>query len=65
MPLKLTAPLRREIEIDGEAFTVVVSAEGIRLSRKRFRTGRALTWRALWSVGGDELERSGVEESTP
>jgi hypothetical protein len=40
MPLKLTAPLRREIEIDGEAFTVIISAEGIRLSRKRFRGGR-------------------------
>jgi hypothetical protein len=65
MPLKLTAPLRREIEIDGEAFTVIIAAEGIRLSRKRFRTGRALTWRALWSLGGDELERSGVEDGAP
>ena len=65
MPLKLTTPLRREVEIDGEAFTVVVSAEGVRLSRKRFRGGRTLTWRALWLSEGDELERLGVEDDMP
>jgi hypothetical protein len=54
MTLKLTTPLRREIEIDGEPFTVVVSAEGIRLTRKRFRSGRALSWRGLWQGGTDE-----------
>jgi hypothetical protein len=56
MTLKLTTPLRREIEIDGEPFTVVVSAEGIRLTKKRFRSGRALSWRALWHGGTDEPE---------
>ena len=56
MTLKLTTPLRREIEIDGEPFTVVVSAEGVRLTRKRFRSGRTLTWRALWEGAADELE---------
>jgi hypothetical protein len=65
MTLKLTTPLRREIEIDGEAFTVVVSAEGIRMSRKRYRGGRVLSWRALWSRGSDELERTGVEDEMP
>ncbi len=62
MTLKLTTPLRREIEIDGEAFTVVVSADGIRLTRKRFRSGRTLSWRALWDGSTDELEeRSGPD----
>ena len=62
MTLKLTTPLRREIEIDGEAFTVVVSADGIRLTRKRFRSGRTLSWRALWDGSTDELEaRSGSD----
>ena len=56
MTLKLTTPLRREIEIDGEPFTLVVTADGIRLTRKRFRSGRALSWRALWESGADELE---------
>jgi hypothetical protein len=60
MTLKLTTPLRREIEIDGEPFTLVVSAEGIRLTRKRYRSGRALSWRVLWNQSGDELEGQGV-----
>ena len=54
MTTKLTEPLRREIEIDGESFTIVLTPQGIRLSRKRFRTGRVLTWRAAWNAG--ELE---------
>ena len=64
MTLKLTTPLRREIEIDGEQFTVVVSADGIRLTRKRFRSGRTLSWRALWEGGAHELEgRHGADAS--
>ena len=58
MTLKLTTPLRREVEIDGEPFTIVVSAEGIRLTRKRFRSGRAISWRALWESGIDVAEAS-------
>ena len=53
MTLKLITPLRREIDIDGEPFTIVVSADGIRLTRKRFRSGRAISWRALWESGID------------
>ena len=48
MTLKLTTPLRREIEIDGEQFTLVVSAEGIRLTRKRFRSGERLWFDGAW-----------------
>ena len=56
MTTKLTEPLRREIEIDGEPYTVLLTPLGIRLSRKRFREGKLLTWRALWDQG--ELERA-------
>lgn len=52
MTTKLEKPIRREIEIDGEAYTVTISAEGIRLTRKRFRSGRALSWRALLRAEG-------------
>jgi len=54
MTTRLTEPLRREIEIDGEAYTIVVTPAGVRLSRKRFREGRFVTWRALRDSG--ELE---------
>jgi hypothetical protein len=58
MTTKLTSPLRREIEINGEPFTVLLTPEGIRLTRKRFRDGRALSWRTLWEQGHDEPERA-------
>ena len=51
MTTKLTEPLRREIEIDGEPYTVLLTPLGIRLSRKRFREGRSVTWRAFWNQG--------------
>ena len=53
MATKLQKEIRREIEIDGEPFTVAISPMGVKLTRKRFRSGRALSWRALWN-GADE-----------
>lgn len=49
MPTKLQKPIRREIEIDGEPYTITVSPEGVRLTRKRFRSGVALSWKTLWN----------------
>jgi hypothetical protein len=44
---KLTKPIRREVEIEGEIFTVVITPEGLKVTRKRRRSGLALSWRAL------------------
>lgn len=55
MTTKLSAPLRREIELDGDAVTIVLTPEGVRLSRKRFREGRTLSWSRIWELA--ELER--------
>ena len=59
MATKLTKEIRREIEIDGEAFTVAISPTGVKLTKKRFRSGRALSWRALWA-GAQEDEDAGA-----
>jgi hypothetical protein len=59
MTTKLTKPIRREIEIDGEPYTLVVSPEGVRLLKKRFRSGRAISWRALLA---GEAGRLAVDE---
>ncbi len=53
MATKLQKEIRREIEIDGEPFTVAISPLGVKLTRKRFRSGRELTWRALWQSVDD------------
>lgn len=47
MTTKLTEPLRREIQIDGEPYTVLLTQEGVRLTRKRFREGPFISWKAL------------------
>jgi hypothetical protein len=58
MATKLSKEIRREIEIDGEPFTVAISPVGVRLTRKRFRSGRSLSWRALWQ----NVDRDGSTE---
>ncbi|MDB4906939.1 MAG: hypothetical protein JWO05_1723 [Gemmatimonadetes bacterium] len=58
MATKLVKEIRREIEIDGEAFTVTLTPQGVRLTRKRFRSGRVLSWRALWERGTEEEGRT-------
>lgn len=47
MTTKLDRPIRREIEIDGESYTVVITPQGVRLTRKRFRSGRIVSWKAI------------------
>jgi hypothetical protein len=49
MATKLDKTIRREIEIDGEAFTIAISPDGFRLTKKRFRSGVALSWKSLWA----------------
>lgn len=65
MSTKLLKEIRREIEIDGEPFTVAISPSGVKLTKKRFRSGRALSWRALWQSGNDEQKESPQQPSGP
>jgi hypothetical protein len=51
MPTKLEKTILREVEIEGETFTIAISPEGVRLSKKRFRSGVALSWKLLWNEG--------------
>ena len=48
MSTKLEKTIRREIEIDGEPYTISISPEGFRLTKKRFRSGVALSWKTVW-----------------
>jgi hypothetical protein len=49
MATKLDKTIRREIEIDGESFTIAISPDGFRLTKKRFRSGVALSWKTVWA----------------
>ena len=59
MTTKLDKTIKREIDIDGEAYTVAISPEGVKLTQKGFRKGREMTWTQLLAAGG------GPEGGTP
>ncbi len=65
MATKLAKEIRREIEIDGEAFTVTLTPKGVRITRKRFRSGRVLSWRALWERGVEETNEHDASRRSP
>jgi hypothetical protein len=63
---KLDKPLKRELDLDGELYTLTISPEGLKLVPKGKRKGHELAWKDL--VSGQaalavalnaSLERSG------
>ena len=51
MATKLDKPIKRELELDGRLYTVVISPDGVRVTEKGHRKGQALSWRSI--VSGD------------
>ena len=49
MATRLDKPLKRELELDGELYTVTVSPEGVRIVPKGKRKGEEISWRTLLS----------------
>ena len=49
MATKLEKPLRREISIDGEAYMLTITPDGLKLVLKGKRKGLELAWKALVS----------------
>ena len=57
----LDKPLRREVQVEGKAFTVVIDLEGLKFTQKGKRNGLALTWRDLAS--GDAALAAALQAS--
>jgi hypothetical protein len=51
MTTKLSAPFKRELDIDGDKYTLTVTPAGFKLVRKGKRKGIELSWRSI--VSGD------------
>ena len=47
MATKLEKPLRRELPVNGEPYTLTISPEGLKLVPKGKRKGHELTWKDL------------------
>jgi len=51
---KLDSPLKRELKLGKELYTVIVSPEGVKIALKGRRKGREISWETLLS-GDAEL----------
>jgi hypothetical protein len=51
MTTKLNAPFKREIDLNGEKYTVTLTPEGFKLVQKGKRKGIEITWTSI--VSGD------------
>jgi hypothetical protein len=60
MTTKLDKTIKREIDIDGEAYTVAISPEGVKLTQKGFRKGQEMTWTQLLAAGGSGATTGGT-----
>jgi hypothetical protein len=49
MATKLDKPLRREVQIEGKAYMLTITPEGLKLVPKGKRKGQEISWQALVS----------------
>ena len=62
MTTKLQQSFKRELDINGEKYTLTVSPEGFRLVVKGKRKGVELTWTSI--LGGDAALASALNAAT-
>ncbi len=61
MMTPLHKPLRRELDIDGQPYTLIVDPEGLKLVEKGRRKGITLRWQDL--VSGDAALATALQAS--
>jgi hypothetical protein len=61
MTTTLDKPLRREIDVEGKAYTVVLDAQGLKITRKAHRRGMELKWTDL--INGDAAVAAALNAS--
>jgi hypothetical protein len=62
MTTKLQQPFKRELDLNGEKYTLTVTPEGFKLVVKGKRKGVELAWAAI--VGGDAALATALNAST-
>jgi hypothetical protein len=61
MTTTLEKSLRREIEVEGQPYTVVLDAQGLKITRKAHRKGIELKWNDL--INGDAAVAAALNAS--
>ena len=62
MTTKLQQPFKRELDLNGEKYTITVTPEGFKLVVKGKRKGIELTWASI--IGGDAALASALNAAT-
>ena len=55
MATKLEKAIKRELEIEGKVYTVIMSPEGLKITPKGGRKGIEHSWRTLMAEGGGSM----------
>jgi len=58
----LDKPLRRQIDIEGQAYTVVLDADGVKIVKKAHRNGIELRWADL--IRSDAFDSAAAHETS-
>lgn len=61
MTTRLEGPLKREVDVNGVAFTITLSPEGVKIVEKGKRKGTELTWEQL--IRGDVTLTQDLKDS--
>ncbi|HWF98111.1 MAG TPA: hypothetical protein VN691_02900 [Steroidobacteraceae bacterium] len=66
MATKLEKTLKREIDVDGKAYMLAISPEGLKLTEKGRRKGQEVSWKGLLNGQAAMPSASGgaMEETT-
>lgn len=61
MATRLDKTIKRELELDGNLYTITISPEGVKVTPKGARKGPEMSWREI--VRGDANMRSDLRDS--
>lgn len=53
MATKLDKTIKRELEIDGQAYMIAISPEGLKITQKGHRKGSEVSWKSLLGSASD------------
>jgi hypothetical protein len=67
MATKLDKSIKRELELDGKLYTVIIAPDGLKVTEKGKRKGQEIAWRSI--ISGDaslnESLKISVDASNP
>jgi hypothetical protein len=63
MTTKLEKPLKREIAVDGKAYVVTITPDGLKVTLKGHRKGQELVWKDF--ISGEAALATALNASLP